>query len=145
MQVRPSSNAPGSTEQGVYFLDGLGSNPEYSSWVLPAAGAVDTYSTSYNLVMPAGGAGQWMTNWQQAPTGASTAPQWDTFVGEELPGYLADNFDIGTTNNAIVGVSMSGAPARPPISPARRPVHPRSLVRRSRHWPTTHTNCGCRW
>lgn len=111
VQVRPSSNAPGSTEQGVYFLDGLGSNPEYSSWALPAAGAVDTYSTSYNLVMPAGGAGQWMTNWQQAPTGASTAPQWDTFVGEELPGYLADNFDIGTTNNAIVGVSMSGAPA----------------------------------
>ena len=111
VQVRPSSNAPGSAEQGVYFLDGLGSNPEYSTWSLPDAGAVASYSTEYNLVMPAGGAGEWMTNWQQAPTGSTTAPQWDTFVGEELPAYLNENFDIGTTDNAIVGVSMSGASA----------------------------------
>lgn len=111
VQVRPSSNPPGSTEQGIYFLDGLGSNPEYSTWSLPDSGAVDSYSTEYNLVMPAGGAGEWMTNWQQAPTGSSTAPQWDTFIGEELPAYLDDNFDVGPTDNAIVGVSMSGAPA----------------------------------
>ncbi|OBA30881.1 alpha/beta hydrolase [Gordonia sp. 852002-51296_SCH5728562-b] len=111
VQVRPSDNPEGSKEQGVYFLDGLGSNPEYSTWSLPEAGAVSSYDSSYNLVMPAGGAGQWMTNWQQAPTGSKTAPQWDTFVGEELPAYLAENFDVGTTDNAIVGVSMSGAPA----------------------------------
>ena len=52
-------------------------------------------------VMPAGGAGEWMTNWQQPPTGSTTAPQWDTFVGEELPAYLNENFDIGTTDNAL--------------------------------------------
>lgn len=111
VQVRASDQAPGQTEQAVYFLDGLGSNDEYNNWALPTSGAVPAYSTSYNLVMPAGGKGQWDTNWQSAPTGSTTAPQWDTFLGEELPAYLNENFDIGTSDNAIVGVSMSGAPA----------------------------------
>ncbi len=111
VQVRASDQAPGQTEQAVYFLDGLGSNDEYNNWALPTSGAVAAYSTSYNLVMPAGGKGEWDTNWQSAPTGSATAPQWDTFLGEELPAYLNENFDIGTSDNAIVGVSMSGAPA----------------------------------
>ncbi len=111
VQVRASDQAPGQTEQAVYFLDGLGSNDEYNNWATPTSGAVAAYSTSYNLVMPAGGKGEWDTNWQSAPTGSTTAPQWDTFLGEELPAYLNENFDIGTSDNAIVGVSMSGAPA----------------------------------
>ncbi|MBE7193469.1 alpha/beta hydrolase [Gordonia polyisoprenivorans] len=111
VQVRASDQAPGQTEQAVYFLDGLGSNDEYNNWATPTSGAVAAYSTSYNLVMPAGGKGEWDTNWESAPTGSTTAPQWDTFLGEELPAYLNENFDIGTSDNAIVGVSMSGAPA----------------------------------
>ena len=111
VQVRASDNAAGTTEQGIYFLDGLGSNPEYSTWSTADAGALTNYSSSYNLVMPAGGAGEWMTNWEAAPTGEDAAPQWDTFLGEELPAYLAKNFDVGSSNNAMVGVSMSAAPA----------------------------------
>ncbi|MGW5524968.1 alpha/beta hydrolase [Gordonia sp. NPDC003950] len=111
VQVRASDNEAGETEHAVYFLDGLGANPEYSTWSTADAGAVSSYSTGTNLVMPAGGAGEWMTDWQQAPTGSDTALQWDGFVGDELPAYLAENFDVGTSNNAIVGVSMSGAPA----------------------------------
>jgi diacylglycerol O-acyltransferase/trehalose O-mycolyltransferase len=111
VQVRASDNEADETEQAVYFLDGLGANPEYSTWSTADAGAVSSYSTGTNLVMPAGGAGEWMTDWQQAPTGGDTALQWDGFVGTELPAYLATNFDVSTSNNAIVGVSMSGAPA----------------------------------
>ncbi|MGV9669254.1 hypothetical protein ACWDPV_01500 [Gordonia sp. NPDC003504] len=85
VQVRASDNKAGETEQAVYFLDGLGANPEYSTWSTVDAGAVASYSTGTNLVMPAGGAGEWMTDWQQAPTGGDTALQWDGFVGSELP------------------------------------------------------------
>ncbi|WP_059037771.1 alpha/beta hydrolase [Gordonia desulfuricans] len=111
VQIRASDNAAGSTEHAVYFLDGLGSNDEYSTWSKDEAGALTSYSSATNLVMPAGGAGEWMTNWQDAPTGSETAPQWDTFIGDELPAYLDENFDVQQTGNAIVGVSMSGAPA----------------------------------
>ncbi|WLP92118.1 alpha/beta hydrolase-fold protein [Gordonia sp. NB41Y] len=111
VQIRASDNAAGSTEHAVYFLDGLGSNDEYSTWSKDEAGALTSYSSATNLVMPAGGAGEWMTNWQDAPTGSETAPQWDTFIGDELPAYLDENFDVEQTGNAIVGVSMSGAPA----------------------------------
>ncbi|WP_244332706.1 alpha/beta hydrolase [Gordonia polyisoprenivorans] len=111
VQVRPSDQQPGQTERGVYFLDGLGSTPAYSSWSLPIAGAVENYSPADNLVMPTGGSGEWMTNWRTAPTGAASAPQWETFLSSELPSYLYSNFDVGQRNNAIVGVSMSAAPA----------------------------------
>ncbi|MGW0036420.1 alpha/beta hydrolase-fold protein [Gordonia sp. NPDC003376] len=111
VQIRASDNAAGETEHAVYFLDGLGSNDEYSTWSKDEAGALTSYSSATNLVMPAGGAGEWMTNWQEAPTGSDTAPQWDTFIGEELPAYLDTNFAVEQTGNAIVGVSMSGAPA----------------------------------
>lgn len=111
VQIRPSNRRAGETEHGIYFLDGLGSNPEYSLWSQPESGALSAYSRGENLVMPAGGAGEWMTDWQQAPTGERTAPQWKEFIGSELPAYLNRNFDVGESNNAIVGVSMSAGPA----------------------------------
>ncbi len=110
VQVRPSDNKSGEDERGIYFLDGLGSNPEFSTWTQPEAG-LDSYSAGSNLVLPVGGAGEWSTDWQAPPTGQSVAPKWGSFVGEELPAYMKSNFDVGTTNNAIVGVSMSAGPA----------------------------------
>ncbi|SDU58607.1 diacylglycerol O-acyltransferase / trehalose O-mycolyltransferase [Gordonia westfalica] len=110
VQVRPSDKKAGEDEHGIYFLDGLGSNPEFSTWTQPEAG-IDAYGPGSNLVLPVGGAGEWSTDWQKPPTGQSVAPKWGSFVGEELPTYLKSNFDVETTNNAIVGVSMSAGPA----------------------------------
>ncbi len=110
VQVRPSDNKTGENEHGIYFLDGLGSNPEFSTWTQPEAG-IDAYGAGSNLVLPVGGAGEWSTDWQKPPTGQSVAPKWGTFIGAELPTYLKSNFDVGTSNNAIVGVSMSAGPA----------------------------------
>ncbi|WP_223205710.1 alpha/beta hydrolase [Gordonia jinghuaiqii] len=111
VQVRASDKKPGQTERGIYFLDGLGSNPDFSTWTLPEAGTTAAYSSGYTLVLPAGGAGEWMTDWKKAPTGKSVAPQWSRFIGKELPAYLERNFGVDPTRNAIVGVSMSAGPA----------------------------------
>ncbi|MEH3155996.1 MAG: alpha/beta hydrolase-fold protein [Gordonia paraffinivorans] len=114
VQIRASNQAAGGTEQAVYFLDGIGANNQTNTWANPDVGEVDAYSKGLNLVLPAGGAGEWATNWQSNPiqNGKSVpAPQWDTFLGKELPDYLNKNFTVQQRNNAIVGVSMSGGPA----------------------------------
>lgn len=114
VQIRPSSNPEGSTEQGVYFLDGIGANNDRNTWANPDVGEVEAFSKNVNLVLPAGGAGEWATNWQgdKVQNGVTTkGPQWDTFLAQELPAYLNENFDVQENNNAIVGVSMSGGPA----------------------------------
>ncbi|GAA1463035.1 alpha/beta hydrolase [Williamsia maris] len=114
VEVRASDQAAGGTENGIYFLDGLGANNDYNTWANPDVGEVDAYSTGVNLVLPAGGAGEWATNWQTNPiqNGQKVpAPQWDDFLSTELPDYLNKNFSIQKQNNAIVGVSMSAGPA----------------------------------
>ncbi|GGF44186.1 alpha/beta hydrolase-fold protein [Williamsia phyllosphaerae] len=114
VEVRASDQAAGGTENGIYFLDGLGANNDYNTWANPDVGEVDAYSTGVNLVLPAGGAGEWATNWQTNPiqNGQKVpAPQWDDFLSTELPDYLDKNFSIQKQNNAIVGVSMSAGPA----------------------------------
>ncbi|WP_299571950.1 alpha/beta hydrolase-fold protein [uncultured Williamsia sp.] len=114
VQVRASNQEAGGTEQGVYFLDGIGANNDRSTWANADVGEVEAFSKGVNLVLPAGGAGEWATNWQgdKVQNGVTTkGPQWETFLAQELPDYLNENFDVQKNNNAIVGVSMSGGPA----------------------------------
>ncbi|GAA2071368.1 alpha/beta hydrolase [Williamsia deligens] len=114
IQIRASDQEAGGTEQGVYFLDGIGATNERNTWANPDVGEVEAFSKGVNLVLPAGGAGEWGTDWQgdKVQNGVTTkGPQWDKFLGEELPDYLKTNFDVQKNNNAIVGVSMTGGPA----------------------------------
>ncbi|PKZ64661.1 mycolyltransferase [Gordonia terrae] len=110
VQIRASDNPERQPGRGIYFLDGLGSNPEFSTWTAGSE-TVAAYDSANTLVFPAGGAGEWMTNWEEAPTGQSVAPQWSTFIGSELPGYLQRYFGVQRSGNGIVGVSMSAGPA----------------------------------
>ncbi|MGV9669290.1 alpha/beta hydrolase-fold protein [Gordonia sp. NPDC003504] len=114
VQIRPSDQPAGATEQAVYFLDGISAPDDRSTWADADSGALAAYSTRYNLVMPAGGAGTWMTDWDDAIGYAdgTTAPgRWETFLTSELPAYLNSRFGVGTSSNAIVGLSMSGGSA----------------------------------
>ena len=122
VQIRPSSQAPGQREQAVYFLDGITAPPTKSTWSYQNVGALDAYSTQYTMVMVAGGAGTWLSDWQSYPrdangdtltdlSGGTYNPQWSKFVGSELPAYLNENFSVDKTGNAIVGLSMSGGSA----------------------------------
>lgn len=115
VQIRPSALAAGSAEHAVYLLDGISAPDTRSTWADADSGALAAYSNSYNLVMPAGGAGTWMTDWQATPAGAGGTPgasaEWETFLSTELPAYLANDFSVEPGGNAIVGLSMSGGPA----------------------------------
>lgn len=115
VQIRPSALAAGSAEHAVYLLDGISAPDTRSTWADADSGALAAYSSTYNLVMPAGGAGTWMTDWQSTPEGTGGTPgasaEWETFLSTELPAYLADDFSVEPGGNAIVGLSMSGGPA----------------------------------
>ncbi|WP_378483220.1 alpha/beta hydrolase-fold protein [Rhodococcus gannanensis] len=107
VKIRPSGNQAGGSEQAVYFLGSL-SDPSTN-------GRGDLYGTGYNLVAIPDSANGWSSNWQSPAVDSNGnslgTPQWETFVGEELPLYLNDRFDIGTSGNAVSGLSISGGQA----------------------------------
>ncbi|MEP9417245.1 alpha/beta hydrolase-fold protein [Gordonia sp. VNQ95] len=114
VKIRPSDQEAGESEQAVYFLGQL-SDPSTN-------GRGDLYGTEYNLVAIPDSATTWSANWQSTPRdndgnvlttyeGGEFDPAWETFVGEELPAYLNEEFDISTSGNAISGLSISGGQA----------------------------------
>ncbi|MEE3851339.1 alpha/beta hydrolase-fold protein [Gordonia sp. LSe1-13] len=115
VKVRPSSQQPGQQEQAVYFLGGVGGGDE-------AGSIASQYSEQYTLVQVVDGSNAWSSNWQALPvdadgntlpnrSGGVYDPQWETFIGEELPAYLEQDFSVEQTGNAIVGLSLGGGQA----------------------------------
>ncbi|MEP9415082.1 alpha/beta hydrolase-fold protein [Gordonia sp. VNQ95] len=108
VRVRPSSQQTGQQEQAIYTLGGIND---------PSGSGGSLYSDQYNLVMISGSTSMWSSNWEEVPVDANgkpltaTTPQWETFIGEELPAYLNENFDIDESGNAIAGLSISGGQA----------------------------------
>ena len=69
--------------KAVYLLDGLrGQSSFYSDWYSPSTFNKQTYTY-----------------------------EWETFLTQELPTWLAANKQISTTGNGVVGLSMSGGAA----------------------------------
>ncbi|MGZ8176602.1 alpha/beta hydrolase [Williamsia sp. SKLECPSW1] len=108
VQIRASN---GST-QGVYLLDGMRARDDRSAWTTDVQAAkVYDGSTDTTLVMPAGGASSFYTDWNGG-AGANNVPiKQETFLTSELPAYLQQQFGVSPSNNAIVGLSMSAGPA----------------------------------
>ncbi|WP_188489728.1 alpha/beta hydrolase [Williamsia phyllosphaerae] len=107
VQIRASSGS----DQGVYLLDGMRAREDRSAWTtdVQAARVYDGKSDT-TLVMPVGGASSFYTDWN-GPAGTNTNFKQETFLTSELPDYLAQNFGVSKSNNAIVGLSMSAGPA----------------------------------
>ncbi|MGW5524049.1 alpha/beta hydrolase [Gordonia sp. NPDC003950] len=107
VQVRASNGS----DKGIYLLDGMRAVDTHSAWTsdVQAAKVYDS-STDTTLVMPAGGASSFYTDWN-GPAGANTTIKQETFLTQELPDYLSQNFGVSKSGNAIVGLSMSAGPA----------------------------------
>lgn len=114
VNVRPGVPAAGGPGKAVYLIGGT----EGSQATMIAS----QYGPEYTLVSVQYAEPAWTTDWQQLPrgndggtfwnqTGGAYNPQWDTFIGTELPAYLATEFDVAPTGNAIVGLSDAGAQA----------------------------------
>ncbi|MGV9860562.1 alpha/beta hydrolase [Gordonia sp. NPDC003425] len=108
VQIRASNGS----DKGVYLLDGMRARDDRSAWTtdVQAAKVYDGKSDT-TLVMPAGGASSFYTDWDAGAGDKNTAIKEETFLTKELPAYLSTNFGVSPSNNAIVGLSMSAGPA----------------------------------
>lgn len=59
-----------------------------------------------SVAAPAGGAWSLYTNWEQ-----DGSKQWETFLADELPNWLAANKGLAPNGHAIVGASQGGTGA----------------------------------
>ena len=71
------------------------------------------YRSGVSVVMPVGGQSSFYTDWYSPSSFNKQAYtyNWETFLTNELPQWLATNKRISTTGNGVVGLSMSGGPA----------------------------------
>ena len=87
----------------VYLLDPFNGGPDVSTWVT-AGNAMNTLGgKGISVVAPAGGAFSMYTNWEQ-----DGSKQWDTFLSQELPNWLAANKGLAPGGHAVVGASQGG-------------------------------------
>ena len=90
----------------VYLLDAFDAAPDVSNWVT-AGNAMNTLAgKGISVVAPAGGAWSMYTNWEQ-----DGSKQWETFLSQELPDWLAANKGLATGGHGVVGASQGGTAA----------------------------------
>ncbi len=111
-QGAPAAPGPAATK-AVYLLDGLRAQDDYSGWDINTAAFEWFDQSGVSVVMPVGGESSFYTDWY-SPSSFNSQPytyKWETFLTQELPAWLADNEQVSTAGNAVVGLSMSGGAA----------------------------------
>ncbi|MEJ5927910.1 alpha/beta hydrolase family protein [Corynebacterium sp. H128] len=100
---------------GLYLLDGAQVGKRDSNWASYSTVPANYADENVTLVMPAGGAGEFYSDWAAPATSSLSSgpqrPMWESFLAYELPGYLQQNFGVSPNRNAIAGVSMGAIPA----------------------------------
>ena len=111
VQVQPAGRGGNA---GFYLLDGLRATNHANAWTVDVNAPQVYNDTNITLVMPVGGAGSFYADWQGPATYDLNNPvtyQWETFLTNELPGYLQQHFGVAPNNNSIAGLSMGGTAA----------------------------------
>jgi len=89
----------------VILLDAFNAGPDVSGWV--GAGAFNTLAgKGISVAAPAGGAWSMYTDWEQ-----DGSKQWETFLANELPDWLAANKGLAPGGHGIVGAAQGGTGA----------------------------------
>jgi S-formylglutathione hydrolase FrmB len=95
----------GGGPHAVVLLDAFNAGPDVSNWV--GAGAFNTFAgRGVSVVAPAGGAWSMYTDWEM-----DGSKQWETFLADELPNWLAANKGLAPGGHAVVGASQGGTAA----------------------------------
>ncbi|WP_414687856.1 esterase family protein [Mycobacterium sp.] len=103
----------GGGPHAVYLLDGLRAQDDFNGWDIETSAFDWFYRSGLSVVMPVGGQSSFYTDWYQPAvnsTGTVTY-KWETFLTQELPGWLAANRGVDPNGSAAVGLSMSGGAA----------------------------------
>lgn len=90
----------------VFLLDAFNAAPEVSNWVTVGNAMNTLAGKGLSVAAPAGGAYSMYTNWE-----GDGSKQWETFLGTELPDWLAANKGLSPTGHAIVGAAQGGTGA----------------------------------
>ena len=103
----------GGGQHALFLLDGLRAQDDYSGWDINTQAFEWFYRSGLSVVMPVGGQSSFYTDWYQPAAGSAgtLTYKWETFLTQELPGWLAANRAIDPNANAVVGLSMSGGAA----------------------------------
>src|SRR5258707_185174 len=87
----------------VYLLDAFNAAPDVSNWVT-AGNAMNTLAgKGISVAAPAGGAWSMYTDWEQ-----DGSRQWETFLANELPDWMAANKGLAPSGHGIVGAAQGG-------------------------------------
>jgi S-formylglutathione hydrolase FrmB len=87
----------------VFLLDAFNAGPDVSNWVT-AGNAMNTLAgKGISVAAPAGGAYSMYTDWE-----ADGTRQWDTFLSQELPDWLAANKGLAPNGHGVVGAAQGG-------------------------------------
>ena len=111
VQVQPARQAGGNA--GLYLLDGLRARDDWNAWTHDAQAQRTFLMDNITLVMPVGGQVSFYSDWQRPINlgGNLLEYKYETFLTQELPVYLQNEFGVSPTNNAIAGLSMGGSAA----------------------------------
>jgi S-formylglutathione hydrolase FrmB len=87
----------------VVLLDAFNAGDGVSNWVT-AGNAMNTLAgKGISVVAPASGAYSMYTDWEQ-----DGSRQWETFLSQELPDWLAANKGLAPSGHGIVGAAQGG-------------------------------------
>jgi len=90
----------------VVLLDAFNAAPDVSNWVT-AGNAMNTLGgKGISVAAPASGAWSLYTNWEQ-----DGGRQWETFLADELPNWMAANKGLAPSGHGIVGAAQGGTGA----------------------------------
>jgi diacylglycerol O-acyltransferase/trehalose O-mycolyltransferase len=111
--IRVEFLSGGTDSPALYLLDSMEAGEDFNGWDINTQ-AFDWYDGSgLSVVMPVGGKSSFYSDWY-APAvsnGRTYTYKWETFLTQELPAWLAENKQVRSTGNAIVGFSMGASSA----------------------------------
>ena len=103
----------GGGAHALLLLDGLRAQDDFNGWDINTQAFEWFDRSGLSVVMPVGGQSSFYSDWYQPAAGSdgTLTYKWETFLTQELPGWLAANKTIDPNANAVVGISMSGSAA----------------------------------
>ncbi|MBV9516411.1 MAG: esterase family protein [Mycobacteriaceae bacterium] len=103
----------GGGPHSLLLLDGLRAQDDFNGWDINTAAFEWFYRSGISVTMPVGGQSSFYSDWYAPAKGSdgTLTYKWETFLTRELPAWLAANRGQDSSNNAVVGLSMSGGAA----------------------------------
>jgi diacylglycerol O-acyltransferase/trehalose O-mycolyltransferase len=111
--IKVQFQSGGANAPGVYLLDGLRAQEDFSGWDINTAAFEWYLDSGLSVIMPVGGQSSFYSDWYKPACGKAgcSTYKWETFLTSELPAYLAANRGVNPNRNAAVGLSMAGSAA----------------------------------